>query len=192
MSEESAGGRALATLGVEVWDTQYLPPSQGFGVFREGLCTAFMPWTINPTPQGEFDGRIESVILEGGSVARVRMTPVVATRTKTDVSHSSTECIYGNFVLAGELHIEQRGRANVARQGDIILYDSAYPLTLKEQHDHHYEDLPFMIPKSALASVKDLDSVFGNVVLRRDGLIRPLASSLAFLAENMASLSRAG
>jgi AraC-like DNA-binding protein len=150
-----------------------------------------MPWTIESEPQGEFDGRIESVILEGGSVARVRMTPVVATRTKTDVSHSSTECIYGNFVLAGELHIEQRGRSNVARQGDVILYDSAYPLTLKEQHDHHYEDLPFMIPKSALASVKDLDSVFGNVVLRRDGLIRPLASSLAFLAENMASLSRA-
>jgi AraC family transcriptional regulator, positive regulator of tynA and feaB len=190
MSEDGAGARAPAKLGVEVWDTQYLPPSQGFGVFREGLCTAFMPWSIDSEPLGEFDGRIESVILESGSVARVRMTPVVAARTKADVSNSTAECIYGNFVLAGELHVEQRGRSNVARQGDVILYDSAFPLTLKEQHDHHYEDLPFMIPKSELASIKDLENVFGNVVLRRDSLIRPLSSSLAFLAENISSLSR--
>jgi AraC-like DNA-binding protein len=60
---------------------------------------------------------------------------------------------------------------------------------VKEQHDHHYEDLPFLIPKSEFAAIKDLDNVFGNVVLRREALIRPLSSSLAFLAENMSSLS---
>ena len=188
MSEDDPGALSPGS-EAEVWDTQYLPSSQGFGVFREGLCTAFMPWSINSEPQGEFDGRIESVRLENGLVGRVRMTPVVAARTKADVSNSSAECIYGNFVLAGELHVEQRGRRNVARPGDVILYDSAFPVTVKEQHDHHYEDLPFLIPKSEFAAIKDLDNVFGNVVLRREALIRPLSSSLAFLAENMSSLS---
>lgn len=190
MSEDDAVVRAATRSGVHVWDTQYLPPSKAFGVFRDGLCTAFMPWSIDNEPEGEFEGRIESVILESGSVGRIRMTPVVAARTKADVSNSNADCIYGNFVLAGELHVEQRGRRNVARRGDLILYDSAYPLTLKEQHDRHYEDLPFMIPKSQFTSVRDVESAFGNVVLRRGKLIRPLSSSLAFLAENLSSLSR--
>lgn len=189
MPEGDAVVSAATRSGVEVWDTQYLSPSNAFGFFREGLCSAFMPWSIDRGPQAEFEGRVESVILESGSVGRVRMTPVTAARTKADVSKSAAECIYGNFVLAGELQIEQHGRRNVARRGDVILYDSAYPLTLKEQHDHHYEDLPFMIPKAEFADVHGLEDVFGNVVLRRGSLIRPLSSSLAFLAENLSSLS---
>lgn len=189
MSNDASGAQAPET--AEVWDTQYLPSSKAFAAFRDGLCSAFMPWSIDSKPEGGFEGRIDSFIVDNGSIARVRMTPVVASRAKLDVSHSSTECVYGNFVLAGELSIEQRGRCNVARPGDVILYDSASVTTLRERSEGHYVDVPFMIPKERLSGIKDVESVFGNVILRRDSLISPLSNSLSFLAEHMPSLSQA-
>jgi len=188
MSDEAAGADAPGV--AELWDTQYLPTREAFGAFREGLCSAFMPWTIEVEPEGGFEGRIESVILDGGSIARVRMTPVQAARTKLDVARSAAECIYGNFVLLGELEIEQQGRSNIARQGDVILYDSCYPTTLRERHDGPYIDVPFMITKQRFSATRDLDAAFGNIVMRRETLIRPLASTLTFLGEHMPSLSK--
>jgi len=187
MSSNAAG--VIAPAKVEVWDTQYFPQSQAFPAFREGLCNAFMPWSINSEPEGGFEGRIDSITVGGGSVGHVRMTPLVAVRGRTDLAHSSTECVYGNFVLAGQLTIEQGGRVNTAGRGDVILYDSSRPTILREEGDSHYEDVPFMIPKSQLSGVKNIEDVFGNVVLRSDNLIRPLSSSLTFLAEHMSSLT---
>jgi len=188
MPDEEPGAEAPAT--AELWDTQYLPIREAFGAFREGICSAFMPWTIESEPQGGFDGRIESVILDGGSIARVRMTPIGAARTRLDVSHSQGECVYGNFVLAGELLIEQQGRTNVARQGDLILYDSRYPTTLSERHSGQYMDVPFMISKQRFAPSRNLEGAFDNIVLGRESLIRPLANSLSFIGEHMTSLQR--
>lgn len=191
MSDDKVRAPEQTKSNVDVWDTQYLPPSKAFGAFRDGLCSAFMPWSIDTKPERDFEGRIESVTLERGSIGRVRMSPVVAARTKSNLAGSSADCVYGNFILSGELNIEQRGLSNVAKQGDVILYDSSAPTTLRERHDLHYEDVPFMIPKTAFSAVKDVEMVFGNVVLPRDALIRPLSSCLTFLAENMLSLSKA-
>lgn len=179
----------VAQARIEVWDTQYFPQSQAFSAFREGLCSAFMPWSINSEPEGGFEGRIDSILVGDGSVGHVRMTPVVAVRDRRDLAHSSADCVYGNFVLTGQLTIEQGGRVNTARRGDVILYDSARPTILREESDGHYEDVPFKIPKSQLGGVKNIEDLFSNVVLRNDNLIRPLSSSLTFLAEHMSSLT---
>jgi AraC-like DNA-binding protein len=188
---DPVGAGAPVKSGVEVWDTQYLPPSQAFGTFRDAFCSAFMPWTIDCQSEGDFEGRIESASLDRGTIARVRVTPVVASRTKSNIANSSGDCVYGNFILAGELDVEQRGRSCVAKQGDVILYDSSSPTTLRKQHASHYQNVPFMIPKSYFSEIPELETFFGNIVLRRDSLIRPFSSTLTFLADNILTLSRA-
>lgn len=174
---------------LDVWDTHYLPRHKAFSAFRDAISSAFMPWSLELEPDKEFVGRIESVTLEKGTVGRVRMSPVVAARTNSNVANSSADCVYGNFVLSGELIVEQRGISKVAKQGDIILYDSSVPTLLRERHDILYQDVPFMIPKKILP-VKDLEEAFGNVVVPPHDLGRLLWSNLAFLSQNMLSLSR--
>jgi hypothetical protein len=69
-----------------VWDSRYGPSTQAFSVFRETICNTFMPWT--PEVVGDnFEGRVESISLDKGVVGRVRMTPIIATKTKSNIAH---------------------------------------------------------------------------------------------------------
>jgi AraC-like DNA-binding protein len=47
-----------------------------------------------------------------------------------------------------------------------------------------------MIPKSYYPATSDAGQLFGNIVLPRQSVIRPLSSCLTFIANNMMSLSR--
>ena len=172
---------------VQVWDTQYVPSTKAFSVFREAICSTFMPWTPEYRSETNFAGRAESVIFEKGSIGRSRMSPLITTRTKLNIANSPMDCIYGSFVLAGELSVEQAGRTNIAKPGDLIAYDSSSPVTMRLRSDTLYEDLAFSIPKCHFAAVDDAEGRLRNTLLKRDKLIDPLSSCLAFIAENLLS-----
>ena len=174
---------------LKVWDTQYCPPSQAFTVFREGICDTFMPWSPEFKADQAFEGRVESLAFESGTVARVAMTPLIATRTKSDVAESSLDGFYANFILSGELDVAQAGRSNVAKRGDVVVYDTALPVTLTERGWPFYEDLAFLIPKSRYSAIDDVEDHFRNILLTQNRLISPLSSCLTFLAANIATAS---
>ncbi len=173
---------------IEVCDTQYHPTSKAFSLFREGVSSAFMPWACEMKSDGQsFEGRVESVNLQKGSLGRVSMTPIVASRNKLNIAQSGSDCVCGNFILSGKLKIEQAGRTNIAAPGDLALYDSSSPVVLTEASDTMYEDLAFLIPKKHFAEIPGFEERIRNGVLSRDALRGPLSSCLSFLAESLHS-----
>jgi AraC family transcriptional regulator, positive regulator of tynA and feaB len=188
--EESDASGIQKNPDVYIWDTQYCSSSKAFGVFREGICSTFMPWSPEFKSENAFEARIESLNFANGSVGRVRMSPLSTFRTKENIANSSVDGFYANFVLAGELNVEQYGRITRARPGDLVIYDTSAPTKATGSPDSQYEDLSFLFSKSNFSTLNNPEDVFGNVVLPRSTLIGPLSSCLTLMSEHFLSSSR--
>jgi AraC-like DNA-binding protein len=173
---------------LHIWDSQYGPSTQAFSFFRETICSEFMPWS--PEFYGNnFEGRVESIAFENGAVGRVRMSPIVAVKTKQDIANSPIECVHGNLILGGELKVEQGGHTNIAKPGDLVLYQSYEPVVLTEDPDCPCDNLAFIIPKSQFSGMPNVDDFFRNTILSAERLIGPLSSCLSMIAQNLCSAS---
>ncbi len=177
---------------LKIWDTQYCSPGKAFSVFREGICSNFMPWSPEYKSGQGFEARIEGRAFEKGSAARVAMTPLVASRTKQNVAASPLDGIYGNLIVSGEALVEQAGRANVVRRGDLVLYHTELPVTLTGRSDQLYEDISFLFPRRSFSLSDEEAGLFRNIVLTQNQMMGPLSSCLTYLAENMATESEEG
>jgi AraC family transcriptional regulator, positive regulator of tynA and feaB len=173
-----------------VWDSEYSPSSEAFSFFREEICSIFMPWSPEFESDQPFEGRIKALVFEDKSVAQVNISPLVAVRTNADVANSTVDGFYANFVLSGELHVEQAGHTSVAKRGDLVVYDTARPVIESSFSHSRYEDISFLIPKSCFSHVSDAEDQFGNLIVARERMINPLYSSLMFVAEHMQSISK--
>ncbi|WP_414463747.1 AraC family transcriptional regulator [Hyphomicrobium sp. DY-1] len=169
---------------LHIWDSQYGSKAEAFSLFRETICTAFMPWT--PEFYGrDFAGRVESVALANGAIGRVRMSPIVAIKTKSNISQSPIDCIHGNLIISGELKVDQGDTSNIAKRGDLVLYESFSPVTLTERPDAPCDNLAFIIPTSAFPKAQDVDHKFSNVLIPSEKLVGPLAGCLTMLAQTL-------
>jgi AraC family transcriptional activator of tynA and feaB len=177
---------------LKIWDTQYCSPREAFSLFREGICSNFMPWSPEFKSGQGFEARIEGRAFEKGSAARVVMTPLVASRTKRNVAASPVDGIYGNLILSGEALVEQAGRANVVRRGDLVLYHTGLPVTLTGRSDQQYEDVSFLFPRSSFSLSDEEAGLFRNIVLSQSRMMGPLSSCLTYLTENLATESEEG
>lgn len=180
--------KCQSSSNLHVWDSRYGRPAEAFSFFRETICNTFMPWTpeVTGTP---FEGRVESVSFEHGVVGRVRMTPIVAIKTKQNIANSTEECIHANFILSGELKVDQGGLINVAKPGDVVLYQSFSPVTLTLKPDEFFDNIAFVIPRSEFSDLPQSDNMFRNCLLTRDMIMQPLASCLGLLSDNLHSFS---
>lgn len=172
-----------------IWDTEYCNPREAFSIFREGICSTFMPWSPERQSELPFSGRLEGIAIDNGSIGRAQMTPIVCARTKTDVSRSPTDGFYANFVISGELMVEQGDRVSVARQGDLIVYHTSSPVVLTERADDRYEDIAILVPKDRFSLVEGAEDRFNNSLLTREMLNGPMATCLSCLERNVATLS---
>jgi AraC family transcriptional regulator, positive regulator of tynA and feaB len=169
---------------LHVWDSQYGSRAEAFSLFRETICTAFMPWT--PEFYGkDFTGRVESVALGSGAIGRVRMSPIVAIKTKSNISRSPIDCIHGNLIISGELKVDQGGTTNIAQRGDLVLYESFSPVTLTERPDAPCDNLAFIIPTSAYSGTQKIDHKFSNILIPSEKLNGPLAGCLTMIAQSL-------
>jgi AraC-like DNA-binding protein len=172
-----------------VWDSQYEPSTKAFSIFREAICSSFMPWTPEAL-SSHFEGRVESIPLESGVVGRVRMTPIVARKTKSDIARSEGVCIHGNLVISGELKVEQGNKVTIARPGDLALYSSELPTTLtvkSDRSDGLFDNLALVIPVSACEPPLDARGMLLNCVLRKHQMLGPLNSCLNLLLKSLYS-----
>jgi AraC-like DNA-binding protein len=184
-ADEGAPARASQLF---VWDSRSGSSTEAFGMFRETICSEFMPWT--PEYAGElFQGRIESLNLDNGTIGRVRMSAITATKTKTNIANSVIECIHGNLIVGGELKVEQGGRTNIAKPGELVLYQSYEPVVLTERPDLPCDNLAFIIPRSAFADDPRVDDLFRNVVVSPDRLAGPLGSCLNLMVKDLPTSS---
>ncbi len=174
--------------GLHVWDSQYAAPREAFAVFREGVCSSFMPWTPEPLKSDDsFEGRIESVLVRGRAFGISCTTGLTAQKTKGNISRSSDECIYGNYVLSGEMTVDQAGKRSVARAGDLILYHSYKTISLSEKAGSKTMTLAFAVPVSDFSDAPGMEERSLNTVIRGPDLIEPLSESFGMLARRIRS-----
>jgi AraC-like DNA-binding protein len=184
-SDICAGNRA----STNIWDTEYCSAREAFTIFREGICSTFMPWSPERKSERPFVGRLEGFALDNGSIGHAQMTPIICARSKSNVAQSPTDGFYANFVLSGELMVEQAGHTNFARPGDLVVYDTSRPVVLTERASNQYEDIAILIPKSRFSTVGNVEDYFLNILLTRDELIAPLAACLTCLQRNAMTLT---
>lgn len=190
MADLRVGAQSRSDAHMQIWDSRYTPASQAFGAFREAVCTAFMPWTPERgNPEVAFEGRMETLLLDGGSVGLCATTGIRARKTKANIERSPVECVYGNYVLDGEISLEQADRRNVARTGDLILYKSHRPISLAEAPGRRNVNLAFSIPASRFAPTCDADGRFLNTLTPSAKLMEPLTGCFNVLARRIRSLS---
>lgn len=175
---------------LKVWDTEYAAPSKVFGMFREGVASAFMPWTPELKFGQDFNARIESVALRKGTVSRIRVTPHVTSRTLQDIAKSEAECVYAVFLLDGTMTIEQGGRSTVTRQGDLALFTSERPATVTQHPETLHHALVLLIPNKSLDPDIECADSFNNIVVPREKIIGPLATCASFISEHLLSTSQ--
>ncbi len=180
----NAGDDSVDSLHLNICDTEFYPTRDGFSAFREAVGAAFMPWLLERKSEAEFSARIASLSTEFGSFARTRMTPLPGFRNKSEISKSPELCLYANYVISGQLIIDQGGRLTTANKGDLIIYDSTLPVKHIKLGDDPFEDLSFSVPKTHIGSQ---GQVFENVAIPNAKIIQPLASCFAFLSQNISS-----
>jgi AraC-like DNA-binding protein len=183
---------AAASVHAAICDLAFTQPDPGLETFPTEALSAFMPW---PTASGtvrECGERTACLSFRGGSIRHVRIATDAAAWGAGSASAGTTPaCLYVHFVIAGEVEIGRSGGISVAQPGDLVLYDRPLPIMLRKGGSSYYEDLSFAVFRNQFPSLDGLESVFEHViVLRRDDLLPPLSSSLAFLTDNMSSLSR--
>ncbi len=121
-------------LDVNVCDTEYSSRNKGFPAFRDAISSAFMPWLLEYKSDIEFDGRMTWMASDSGTIARVKMSPVIAVRKNAEkLPNHPFDCFYANYILAGNLTVEQSGRTTIAKRGDIVVYDSNLPVKITER-----------------------------------------------------------
>jgi AraC family transcriptional regulator, positive regulator of tynA and feaB len=187
ISEAATHRGALRNREIGVWDTQYARPREAFTVYRDAVCKVFMPWSPEYKSDEEFHARIEALAVGRGSIGRLQMSPLVAIRSKQDIANSALDCFYANFVVSGELKVEQSGRSNYLRSGDLVVYDGSLPATLTSSDRGPYDVLAFLMPKDSFSAIRDAEDRFHNVLFTNEQMIAPLSSCLRFLAQNMLS-----
>lgn len=188
MTEKSDEGPAhFSDFRSSIYDTEYFDHKKAFGAFRDVVQDAFMSWTIEIDPDNVFDARVECLSTDTEAVARGTNTPIIAFRGAREIQKSSSDSYYANFVLAGELNIEQAGRSFDLRRGDLIVYDSSLPLKMTQRSSKIFDHLAFRIPKEKLNQSPHIESLLRHAVIRSDKMMTPLCSCLNFLAQNLVS-----
>jgi AraC family transcriptional activator of tynA and feaB len=174
---------------ISVWDSEYCSSSEAFSFFRDVISSTFMPWQPEFESDQPFKGRIKGLVSSDRSLAHVNISPLVAARTKANVAESQVEGFFANFILTGDLRVEQAGRSVLAKPGDLVVYDTSSPVTMTSRGDSIYEDISFLIPKSCFSRVSNLENQLRNVLVKKQRMINPLYSGLRFLADNIGTLS---
>jgi hypothetical protein len=170
-----------------VFDTEYLDHKKAFGTFRDAIHEAFMPWAMELDSETSFDARVECLFTSTEAIARGTSTPIVAVRGNREILKSSSDSFYANFVLVGDLEIEQSGRSFHVRRGDLIVYDSNLPLKMTQKSDRAFDHLAFRIPKEKLDQSQHIEPLLKHAVIPAEKMMVPLASCLNFLANNLLS-----
>ncbi|SFS14894.1 transcriptional regulator, AraC family [Agrococcus baldri] len=167
--------------------------------WRRDTTENFVPLDVHPLGESPFRARASRVDVGEVSVFRIEHTASIVARTPALVSRGATDLIKVSLQLSGEELIEQDGRVALLHPGDLAIYDTSRPYTLRFDgttslvvitFPHGYLDIPREELASVTATAFPLESPLGRVV---NPFLVGLAQSLAQLpAEHGQRLARSG
>lgn len=167
-----------------LWDSHYGPSTAAFSTFRKFMCGAFLPWSIERQLDDPFHGRAEGLLLPMGAVAKMKTSPIIAARHKAELDSSPFECIYANYVLSGELHVQQGRHDFTAVRGDLVIHESRHPVVMMEKCDAQFECLAFRFDRNQFAAFESANGDLSCALISADSMIAPLTACLGYLSEN--------
>lgn len=180
---------AFAPSCLNTWDSHYTEQKHSFSIFRETICSVYMPWRPEIIAGTDFSARIEATAFDAGTVGNLHLSPIIASRRPLEISNSADDCLFANYVVSGELTTEQFGQTHNVSVGDFIVHDASSPLKLVSS-GARYNVLAFVVPKNLLSYIPNLEDDLVNIVIPGHSLMRPLASCLEYLTHNLATMRR--
>jgi AraC family transcriptional activator of tynA and feaB len=174
---------------VVIWDTEYHPPREALGIFKDAIRNTWMPWTPDLKSISDFSARVETSELEKGIINRIRVTPFRTERTLADVRNSQAECVFIGFELAGSILVDQGGFTATVRPGDLLVSRSDIPKAMVHEPGVIHQAMVFTVPKSVFSETIKDERLYTNFVVPQDKIIRPLSACVSFLYDHLLSAS---
>ena len=106
-------------------------PALDIAGWRRAVNANFVPLDVHPLGDGPFWGRSSRVDVGDVSVFRIEHAASVVARTPKLVRRSPSDLIKVSLQLEGEELIEQDGRVTLLHPGDLAIYDTSRPYTLR-------------------------------------------------------------
>jgi AraC family transcriptional regulator, positive regulator of tynA and feaB len=171
---------------LHVWDSGDYGPKEAFARLREEVCGNGMVWLPSlRSKEDTLQARFEVRQLEKGHVSRVRCPFLDLERTHSEVVRSSLEWFSGGIILSGSMIIIQNDDLRVLNSGDLLVYDSSYPI--KVSSGAALLATGFVLQKG-LSPVIDKNKVFfRNLVIERSKISAPLRNCFYFLSDRLMS-----
>jgi AraC-like DNA-binding protein len=167
------------------------PPLEGpafdIAAWRREVASSFVALDVHPLGDDPFWARCSRIDVGDVSVFRIEHAASIVARTPKLVRRGPSDLVKVSLQLEGEELIEQDGRAALLHAGDLAIYDTSRPYTLR--FDGEASLLVFTFPRGYLDIPRDelaavtatafpLDSPLGRVV---NPFLVGLAHSLAEL-----------
>lgn len=172
-----------------LWDSQYGPSNAVFNTYREFMCRTFLPWSIEWKFADVFHGRAEGMLFPTRALAKIQSTPIGRMRGAAELEDSPAECIYANYVLRGELQVQQGERNFIARPGDLVVYESRHPVIIKERSADLFENLFFRLDSEDFSLLGNDSAISSCALISVETMIAPLAACLDCLSKNFSAIS---
>jgi AraC-like DNA-binding protein len=174
-----------------VRDTRDISCCDPFEYFREGALRSDFPVALEPG-DGKFAARIEIAYLDDDvSIAGVRAVPHVYDRSSRHVSHSQIEGYQVVYMTDGELVVEQDGAIEVARPGDLVIFDTRRPSRISyPTQDAGQSSILLFFPTQHVEALPTGKDSIGKLLTPGDQLNRPLTTCLSFISDNLLNLPR--
>ncbi|GAA1909244.1 helix-turn-helix domain-containing protein [Streptantibioticus ferralitis] len=163
-----------------VLSTDSVAPNERLAFWHDVVSRTFGPHTIETAQRTAFSGSVTTGRLGSLELFTVDADPESVSRTSHSIVQGEEHCVSVGIPLDGPGFVTHDGRQARLVPGDLVLYDSARPVTL--QFPERYRIQVVRIPRDALAvSDQDLRGVTGITICGREGLGRLVSTFLANL-----------
>jgi AraC-like DNA-binding protein len=137
-----------------LFSTSEVVPARRLDYWREMILDAFVSLDVKPIDDRRgglgFSGSAGTREIGGLKIARVRASPMTATRSTRHIANATDNDYFVALHLRGMARATQDGRELTLRPGDIALFDSTRPYLIEFQHAEAFEHLIFRVPRDEL------------------------------------------
>jgi len=112
------------------WSSADVEASDAFAYWADVVCATFVGVAVRPAPDGVFEGRIETSVLDGIGFAALTAGPQQVARTRRLIARDDEDVVLANIQLHGRARLEQNGQVAVLVPGAMAFVDSARPYAL--------------------------------------------------------------
>ncbi|MFG2953398.1 helix-turn-helix domain-containing protein [Streptomyces sp. NPDC048291] len=164
-----------------VFSVRSMPGSERLEHWQEEVFRTFVPLRIT-LPKGEpFSGTISTDRLGPLQATTVDCDRGRVDRTPRLIARASADYVYVGLQRSGHAHVDQDARSAELRPGDVALYDTTRPYTLR--FPQRFRTQVLLVPRSLLPQTEgELQRVTATSLPRDDGLgqvVLPFLRSVA-------------